>query len=125
MWHPPESTTVPDLACPNCRQTLRVPTDLMEVPVTCSLCQILFWPITGVVIEEEQSAVTGHETTSLSNNPDGLVRAVCPGCGKEGNAPSRLTGRRVRCRTCGQSFTVTAEAGDRRAGSPVSQLFSA
>jgi predicted RNA-binding Zn-ribbon protein involved in translation (DUF1610 family) len=39
------------LTCPGCGQTLAIPIDLLEVPVTCSLCQTLFWPMTGVIID--------------------------------------------------------------------------
>lgn len=109
---------MPDLSCPQCQQTLRIPMDLLEVPVTCSLCDTLFWPMTGIIVgqnpepprqaswetEEPRTALQPQASEELTeaiegHAPDFPVETgyrECPYCAEQ------VQTRAVKCKHCGE-----------------------
>jgi hypothetical protein len=67
-----------------------------------------------------------HET--IEREADTMPMVACPSCGERGKIPPTLVGSRIKCKKCGNSFTVapppakaaaTAEAGAERAAAMV------
>src|SRR5262245_7746076 len=50
------------------------------------------------------------------------IAVACPSCGKQGSAPEKFAGQRVKCRACGGSFIAQAIAAAATIETPASWL---
>jgi HEAT repeats len=118
--------------CPNCGRKGNVPEQALGRQVKCPGCAGTF------TVTAANGAANGETPTPTDNPPpppsaapggqkgtawftqketavapppgaDGLMMAQCP-CGFSGRVPERYRGKQVKCRQCGQMFTVAGEA---------------